>query len=136
MIFSEFSPGTPPLKYNFPARNRIISGLARSVVVIQAPEHSGALITADYALDQGRDLYVHKTGLVGRVGAGTRSLALTCAQVIAGVDAILEEWGIEGGSSRYAHDVIPSWDKPGVRIVRQLELELGEKTDFSRRYND
>ncbi len=74
-ILSEYPPGVPPLQYHFPARNRIISGLCRAVVVVQAPERSGALITAEYALDQGRDLWVHAAGLQGSAGAGTRRLA-------------------------------------------------------------
>ena len=74
-MLSEYPPGMPPLQHHFPARNRIISGLCRSVVVVQAPEHSGALFTADYALEQGRDLYVHAAGVAGTAGAGTRRLA-------------------------------------------------------------
>ena len=57
-IMSEFPPGTPPMKYNFPKRNRVISGMTCGVLVVEAPEKSGALITAHQAADQGRDVFV------------------------------------------------------------------------------
>lgn len=92
-IVSEYPPGEQPLRYHFPARNRIISGLCRGVVVVEAPERSGALITVDHALDQGRDLFVHRDGLSGSSGAGTRQLSEDGARVIDGVGDVLEEWG-------------------------------------------
>jgi DNA processing protein len=91
-LLSEYPPGTPPLKPNFPARNRIVSGLCRAVVVVQAPKGSGALITAEHALEQGRELLVHRDGLDGSTGAGTRALAECGASVVAGSADVLREF--------------------------------------------
>jgi DNA processing protein len=69
-IMSEYPPGVLPLKHHFPARNRIIAGLSRAVVVAQAPESSGALITAQLALDEGRDVAVLDPAILGSEGKG------------------------------------------------------------------
>jgi DNA processing protein len=102
-ILSEYPPGEPPRPYHFPGRNRIISGLSRAVVVVQAPEGSGALITAEYALEQGRELFVHAEGLEGPAGAGTRALANDGAQTVRGAADVLAGWGddpLPGSESR------------------------------------
>ncbi|MHB9291413.1 putative DNA processing protein [Hollandina sp. SP2] len=94
VLLSEYPPGTTPRKWHFPARNRIISALARGTVIVEAPESSGALITARFALEQGRDIWVASVGLASPQGAGTRKLAAEGAQVISSAREILDEWGI------------------------------------------
>jgi DNA processing protein len=94
-VVSEYPPGTAPAKWHFPARNRIISGLARGVLIVEAPALSGALITARFALEQGRDIWVASTGVASPRGAGTRALAEDGGRVIRSAEDILTEWGIE-----------------------------------------
>ncbi len=73
-IVSEYEIGVKPQKWHFPARNRIISGLAESVVVIEAKEKSGALITADFALEQGREVYAVPGNINSLTSDGTNNL--------------------------------------------------------------
>jgi DNA processing protein len=121
-LLSEYPPGVPPLRYHFPARNRIISGLSRAVVVVQAPEKSGALFTADFALEQGRDLWVHAEGMSGPCSGGSRRLAQDGAPVASGAEDLLREWGLRGPSATTAAGLacLP----PGARMARLLEHEI------------
>ena len=91
VVASELAPGTPPRPFFFPLRNRIISGLARAVVVIEAGEKSGSLITARMALEQGRDvLAVPGNVLTGR-NRGAHALLRDGAKIVESADDILEE---------------------------------------------
>jgi len=90
-LLSEYPPGTSPRKWNFPARNRIISGLARGVLVVEAPQKSGALITARFALEHNRELWVASCGLAA---CGTAKLAEDGAGIIRDASDILEAWNM------------------------------------------
>lgn len=73
-IVSEFKIGTKPEKYNFPLRNRIISGLSEKIIVVEAKQNSGSLITADYALEQGKDVYAVPGNITSENSKGTNYL--------------------------------------------------------------
>lgn len=73
-IISEFKLGTKPLKYNFPLRNRIISGLSTKLIVVEAAKNSGSLITADFALEQGKDIYAVPGNITSENSVGTNEL--------------------------------------------------------------
>jgi DNA processing protein len=94
-VLSEYSPGTPPTPGLFPARNRLISGLARGVVIIEAGEKSGALITADAALEQNRDVFAVPGSIFSEQSRGTHALIKQGAKLVDCVDAILEEYQVE-----------------------------------------
>ena len=73
-LVSEYAPTEPPLQYHFPARNRIISGLSKAVIVMEAPPKSGALITADFAIEQDRELFFHQRAVDYDVQLGNEFL--------------------------------------------------------------
>ena len=74
IIISEYPLGTRPEKLHFPSRNRIISGIANAVIVIEAKERSGSLITAEFALEQGKDVYAVPGNITSKYSAGTNNL--------------------------------------------------------------
>ena len=94
-VISEFPFETKPLKQNFPRRNRIISGLSKGVVVIEAAQRSGALITVDFALEQGRDVFAMPGPVDSESSYGTNRLIKQGAKLIDSAKDILPELGLE-----------------------------------------
>ena len=94
-ILSEQPPGTAPLPKNFPARNRIISGLSDAVLVLEAGEKSGSLITVDMALEQGRDVYALPGPVNSTLSYGCNRLIRQGAGLLLSPDSLIEEWNLK-----------------------------------------
>ncbi len=88
-ILSEYPPGTPPAPGHFPGRNRIISGLCQAVLIVEAAEGSGSLITAEFALEQGREVFAVPNQVYSANSGGVNRLIKEGAHVVTGVDDIL-----------------------------------------------
>jgi DNA processing protein len=109
LIVSEYPPGTAPLAFHFPMRNRLISGLSRAVVVVEANEKSGSLITAACALEQGRDVMAVPGSVLSGRNRGAHALIRDGAKIVEGADDIVDELGwtdalASTGSGETNHD--------------------------------
>ncbi len=108
-ILSDYPPGTPPEATNFPPRNRIISGLARATVVVEAGKSSGALITATFAIEQGREVFAVPGGIYSPASQGTNQLIQQGARPYLTPQDILESLNIAMASEqRTARAVLPA----------------------------
>ncbi len=94
-VVSEYPPGVEPAPWQFPARNRIIAGLARATVVVEARQRSGALITADFALELGREVFAVPGEITSGLSAGTNDLIRQGATPLLAAEDVLETLGLE-----------------------------------------
>ena len=123
-VVSEFGPGAPPLPEHFPLRNRIISGISLAVVVVEASENSGSLITARAALEQGRDVMAVPGSVLSGRNRGSHSLLKDGAKVVESADDILEELGWPAAALRPSvGDSAPNPLKTDPLLAR---MEAGE----------
>jgi DNA processing protein len=95
LVVSEYEPGVEPAPWRFPARNRIIAGLAAATVIVEARERSGALITADFALEDGREVFAVPGEITGALAAGTNRLLRQGATPLTSTEDVLEVFGLQ-----------------------------------------
>jgi len=129
LLVTEFPPGSAPEDWHFPRRNRIISGLSKAVVVVEAKEKSGSLITARLAADQGRDVMAVPGSIVGGRNRGANALLRDGAKLVESAVDILQELGIAGPSlarrsaEREGREVV---EFTVDEIAEQLKIPAGE----------
>lgn len=119
LVVSEFMPGTDPLPHHFPRRNRVLAGLSRTVVVVEAGRRSGALITVDHALDLGLDVYAVPGPIDHPACEGSNRLLLDGARPLVSIDWFMAEIVGEGAVSAAPGRVVPDGD--AGRILSALE---------------
>ncbi len=124
LIISEYPPGTRPERYYFPRRNRIISGLSSVTVVVQAGNSSGALITAELAAEQGRDVYSVPGNIDSRYNLGSNKLIKEGAIPVISPEDVLEPFGLNGMLSEEAERILGTTEK----IIYRLLVDYGELT--------
>lgn len=124
-IITEYATGVPPAASNFPRRNRILSGLARGVLVVEAPEHSGTQSTVRAALEQGRDVFAVPSNIFNPQGTGTNRLIQEGAKLVMTAQDVLEELNMNIGkieTRQRIQQIVPVEDKEQT-ILNLLEAD-------------
>jgi DNA processing protein len=124
LIVSEHPPGAPPLAFHFPLRNRLISGMCRAVVVVEASERSGSLITAACALEQGRDVMAVPGNVLTGRNRGGHALLRDGAKIVECADDVITELGLEPapGAQQAEQVTRMSAGFSGNRVLRRMDL--------------
>ena len=121
-VLSEFPPGAEPLPWHFPIRNRVISALADVVLVIEAKEKSGSLITADYALEQGKTVFALPGRTTDATSRGCNRLIAQGAEIAISPETILEELGVKKAGTKRAAPR-PRYGKEAEMVLKTLAAE-------------
>ncbi len=134
-IVSDYPPGTEPEAMNFPPRNRIISGLSMGVVVVEADERSGALITSDFALEQGREVFAVPGNILNHSSRGTNKLIQQGAKLVMNTASILEELNLSMVSSFIEAQAVAPENDLERSLMAQLSHEPVQTDDLVNRVN-
>jgi DNA processing protein len=118
LLVSEYAPGVEPAPWRFPARNRVIAGLALATIVVEARERSGALITADFALESGREVFAVPGEITSGLSAGTNALLRLGATPLTAAGDVLEALGIEPAARPS-----PELDETAARVLAALTAQ-------------
>lgn len=126
LVISEYEPSVEPAPWRFPARNRIIAGLSEAVVVVEARERSGALITADFALEEGREVFAVPGEITSSLAAGTNALLKLGAAPLTATSDVLELLGVEPAAAS-AVEVSPAAARV-LELIRETACGADELT--------
>jgi len=127
LIVSEYEAGVEPQPFRFPARNRIIAGLSAATIVVEARERSGALITADFALEEGREVFAVPGEITSTLSAGTNALLRLGATPLTSAADVLETLGIEADPRpRVAHPFLELLPATADELVRATGMAPAE----------
>ncbi len=127
-VISEYPPGAKGMRGSFPWRNRIISGLSKGVLVVEAPKKSGALITANYALEQGKDVFAVPGNIFKKESEGTNNLLSSGAKAVGSAEDILNEYVYEIERLKIKKPPIVSkiFAKP-EKVENEIKLSIEDK---------
>jgi DNA processing protein len=131
-IVTDFPLGTEPSSVNFPARNRLISGLSLGVLVVEAGERSGALITARFALEQDREVFAVPGNINSPVSVGANRLIQQGAKLVMGIEDVLEELNLRMASEQAAAQVALPESAEEAAILSQLSSQPLHVDDLGR----
>lgn len=135
-VFTEYLPDVKPFSFNFPERNRIISGLSNAVLVVEAGISSGSMITVNYALEQGRDVFAVPGDIYKEQSKGCNKLIKEGAKLVDTTDDILEEFGIRNNPKKYNIELdeyeknIINYINEGNLTFEQIKLKCKYETSF------
>ena len=126
LIVSEYAPGVEPAPWRFPARNRVVAGLAAATVVVEARERSGALITADLALEEGREVFAVPGEITSALSGGTNSLLKLGASPLTSAADVLSAFGIEAEAPKERSPLLELLPATADELVRATGLDASE----------